>query len=287
MTLDFDEADFCVPEDGHPDEVSLSVSGNTTSSETKPDATAVSRPMPPPARPVAGNLGNGANTRPPQTPNQSAQRQVSVSANNQTRPPPQNQQLPPRVPFGAAQSGARNVQTPPPQTTGAPEPLAFFSARALSQLPPDASTSSSVDTQLPIPQGVQAFNPKAESPSIRKTPGIDHSKSKPVARNGQHVSPSSSQQGSGGAARPSAPQQAGRGNLVNPQFDHARRIGAPGGVGSPLSNRSQYRPPTIKRPIQTDPNNGGRSPLIDVNSNLPINVVSDTAGPDIKRQKTG
>ena len=47
---------------------------------------------------------------------------------------------------------------------------------------------------------------------------------------------------------------AGKPNVVNPQLDQTRRIGAPGGgmgggfSSSPSGNRGQYRPLTVKRP---------------------------------------
>jgi DNA repair and recombination protein RAD52 len=39
--------------------------------------------------------------------------------------------------------------------------------------------------------------------------------------------------------------------VVNPQLDHTRRIGAPGS-SSPLGNRGQFRPLTVKRPAGGD-----------------------------------
>lgn len=173
---------------------------------------------------------------------------------------------------------------PPP---GA-ETTMFFSARSIGR---------SADAKEPGLGSSHVFNPKAESPSIRKTPGIDHNSSKPLARNGQHVAPTSSQSGASSSStagftpvRPGGP--ATRGNLVNPALDPGRRIGAPGAAGSPLANRSSYKPPTMKRPL---PGESGvaRSPLVDLPANTAAQGATTTATPaigaglDAKRQKTG
>lgn len=177
------------------------------------------------------------------------------------------------------------------------------------------------------PLSTQAFNPNAESPSIRKTPGIDHTKSKPVNRSGQHVAPTESKGGgdSGGKtpgpasiALPMGVERAGsganvggngfnttggqphqqqqgpivaqRGGIINPQLSQTRRIGAP--VGSPMGNRGQYRPPTIKRPLPNESNNGAgaRPALAEVGVNGTVNVAAgggNGVGGDPKRQKMG
>lgn len=207
-----------------------------------------------------------------------------------------------------------------------------MSARAVKQLV--GSDDQSVEkAKLPIvPLSTQAFNPHAESPSIRKTPGIDHTKSMPLNRSGQHVAPAETKAtdadaknsgplpislgagsgkpgpggnvgaggfgsaGSGGGGvigqpKP-GPVPAQRGSVANPQLNQARRIGAP--VGSPMGNRGQYKPPTIKRPLQSEGGNGGvagaaRPPLVEVGVNGTINAVSGggTVGGDPKRQKMG
>lgn len=206
--------------------------------------------------------------RPPQTPHQA-----------QGRPPmqPPNQQ-PSNQPAG---------QTPGDQGG----PVTFFSARSI-------QTDANQNTAAP-PQNRQVFDPKAESPSIRKTPGIDHTSSKPVARNGQHVPPASQSSGptSGGAAtgftgsRPGGNAGRGGSNLVNPSVENTRRIGAPGGPGSPLANRGSYKPPTMKRPLPGETNGtaGTRVPLSDVATNAHVATAEATAQPDgvdAKRQKT-
>uniref|UniRef100_L2FUQ9 RAD52 homolog n=1 Tax=Colletotrichum fructicola (strain Nara gc5) TaxID=1213859 RepID=L2FUQ9_COLFN len=155
------------------------------------------------------------------------------------------------------------------------------------QIPDSALQGNNTDAPLMMPAGQQAFNPKAESPSIRKTPGIDHNSSKPLSRNGTHVPPTSTQQAEtpakGSGFTPVRP--AGASPAPNPQFSQARRIGAPGGAGSPLANRGSYRPPTMKRPLQQD-GGAGRPALADVSNNGGVSTASGGGpGLDPKRQK--
>ena len=130
--------------------------------------------------------------------------------------------------------GAPLTGTPPPATSttiSSDPPVGFFTARA-------AETIQSASG--PLPQA-PSFNPHLESPSIRKTAGVDHSKTKPVAR--ELV----------GAPPPPVQSPASRPNCVNPQADKARRVGMPGGGASPLANRSSYKPPQMKRPAEGNP----------------------------------
>lgn len=82
------------------------------------------------------------------------------------------------------------------------------------------------------PPDAPAFNPHAESPSIRKTSGIDHSKSRPVNRESLGISTDS----------PLRPAIQRGGAFVNPQLDATRKIGMPTSP-SPLQNRTSYKPP--------------------------------------------
>ncbi|KAK4453831.1 hypothetical protein QBC34DRAFT_344090 [Podospora aff. communis PSN243] len=306
---ELDEADFNIIDEGHPDEVVLPVSHPVASNDKPPNQTSNSNAsMQPPARALVRTGSAGANPpRPPQTPNQQPPpRQFSNSfngpqgntSNSNSRPPPNqqfNQSKPPPAPQNqsvAAQPPTAAPQPPVP-TTAPPEGVGFFSARAVKNIAEDAIASGHI-----APKGGQVFNPKAESPSIRKTPGIDHTKSKPVARNGQHVPPATSGDntttisadiaGSPGIRpmpRPGPPM--GRGNVINPQLDQTRRIGAPGS-SSPLANRNQYRPPTMKRPPGADvaQPSTGRPPLADLPSNAPATTgIDGPSGPDTKRQR--
>lgn len=108
------------------------------------------------------------------------------------------------------------------QDTSAPPAVGFYPAKVATIIqesesapPPDAPT----------------FNPHAESPSIRKTSGIDHSKSRPINREALGIS-----------TDPPVRPPAQRGAFVNPQLDAARRIGMPTSP-SPLQNRTSYKPP--------------------------------------------
>ncbi|KAK4162572.1 hypothetical protein QBC43DRAFT_345679 [Cladorrhinum sp. PSN259] len=318
---ELDEADFNISEEGHPDEVVLSTSDTSTISNegrsqlgNNNNNNNTNTTMQPPARPLerAGSLGNNFSKpppqaqpqqQPPQTPNAAPRTNafIGTSSNNnaapgpsrptgqfnQSRPPPPQannttKQFQPKPPPAVVMTPPPNVPTAPP----AGEPIGFFSARAVSKLPEDALASG----QVSIKEGGQ-FNPKLESPSIRKTPGIDHTTSKPLSRTGQHVPPALSDdkdKPAGPAAGPAAgrpPMMSrpapplARGNVINPQLDQTRRIGVPGSgpSSSPLANRNQYKPPTMKRP-----------PLSDIPSNAPVNGgnVGINGLPDAKRQRT-
>jgi DNA repair and recombination protein RAD52 len=119
------------------------------------------------------------------------------------------------------------------------------------------------------------FTPKLESQSIRKTPGVDHQRSKPLTKDLKHV-PASSQAVAPGGLGP-------RPNIMNPQLDAARRIGMPGSP-SPMSNRGQYKAPTMmKRPIEGAGGGDARVPLVDLPANGAIGTGD--AGGDLKRQR--
>ena len=115
--------------------------------------------------------------------------------------------------------------TPPSVVSNSVEhdlPIGFFTARA----------AESVQNMSGLPLKPPAFNPRLESPSIRKTAGVDHTKTKPMEREAIIALP--------GAIQP-------RSNFVNPQMDKARRVGMPVVAASPLQNRNLYKPPQIKR----------------------------------------
>jgi DNA repair and recombination protein RAD52 len=77
----------------------------------------------------------------------------------------------------------------------------------------------------------------------------------------------------------------GRGpvNVVNPQMDATRRIGVPGG-GSPMANRSGYKPPTFKRSVDGGGGADNRTPLVDLPANEAMGLGD---GGDLKRQRLG
>ncbi|KAF3760569.1 recombination protein Rad52 [Cryphonectria parasitica EP155] len=295
---EFDEVDFNMMDDDHPDEVSVPQSEKPTpqSNGNKPNLPG----MQPPSRPLSRSHSAGNPARPPQTLGQAYPRPHPQHNPNQATPRPQHplqQQM--AQPRSASGSNGPH-QTPPPQAqaqngAASSEGVGFFSARAVKQF---AGSKGDEEPKLPTaPLGAQAFNPHAESPSIRKTPGIDHTKSKPVARNGQHVAPAEGNEGessgpntSNGGGQQQGPMAGQRGNVVNPQLSQARRIGAPVGPGGPVGNRGQYRPPTIKRPLPNEGANGAARPaLADVSTNGTVIAVpaGGLVGGDPKRQKMG
>ncbi|KAI3326341.1 Sts1 protein [Xylariaceae sp. AK1471] len=205
---------------------------------------------------------------------------------------PNAQQQPPRHTSHAnttSQQAAANsrMMTPPPNAGSRPptamnapngasnEPATFFSARSVKDVPEHADPGTAV-----LGGGAKIFDPRAESPSIRKTPGIDHKSSKPLSRTGVHVQPLKRE------PEQQRPTPNGPPNVVNPSLAQMRQIGAPGGAGSPLGNRGQYRPPTMKRPAPNGPDGGNGTPLTEVSTNRPLPAAGAGAiGADAKRQK--
>ena len=168
---------------------------------------------------------------------------------------------PPRLPQDPQLAiDAHPKDTPSLDSSNASEhepPIGFFTARAAESL------QSGPVSAMKAP----AFNPHLESPSIRKTAGVDHSKTKPVGRDIVGAPPA-----------PAVP----RASFTNAQSDKMRKVGMPMGAASPLQNRGSYKPPQMKRPAEST---GARSALEDV-TNASVNVSTDAAA-DVKRQKIG
>lgn len=255
-------------EEGHPDEVVL---GTTSNSSILAPPTRTAAPV----------------NQAPQTPNNGSRYAAHAPGPAAAaRPPgPQGQHAPPphARPNDPALNTPNAAASRPPD--GAPaEPVGFFSARAVNKEIPESSLAG----DGLVPKAQQLFNPKAESPSIRRTPGIDRNSSKPILRS--TLQPQGSQAGpppgSGLGSRPPVGLQAGRGNVVNPHMDQTRRIGAPSAGVSPLANRSQYRPPTMKRPLPGDGPARGRPALAEVSTNGGVAEGEVQNGVDTKRQKT-
>ena len=215
-----------------------------------------------PQTPISGGTRNSvlpSNTSEgPEIPGQETKPQHVPAPQQQVNPSITGQQLPERrLPQNAPPQGnLGSKDTPSLDSSSTSEhepPVGFFTARAAESLQNGAG----------LPLKAPAFNPHLESPSIRKTAGVDHTKTKPVGREAV-----------------GAPSQTAlsRGNFVNPQSDKTRRVGMPMGAASPLQNRRSYKPPQMKRPVE---NSGLRSALGDV-----TNVTSE-AGGDGKRQKIG
>ncbi|MCJ1476691.1 DNA repair protein rad52 [Lambiella insularis] len=312
---DFDEVDFSVTTGEHPDEVTLDAtmssahfarnaspirngqSVNQVANDPNPQQ---SRPPPSRMQPIPTNNPIGPQTPmlAPPTNNQPIARQATYAQTNQIvmpRPSHGAQQAgnlsrPQANPHNLAQSatpavGNSNLSSPRPQgRVGVPnnpqggtppsrssgsmdvEPVVgFFTARA----------AESLQSAKNLPPNVSHFNPHAESPSIRKTAGVDHTKTKPVGRD---------MIGAPGQVNQSVPPM--RTNFVNPQADQARRIGMPGAAASPLQNRNSYKAPqmTNKRPAEDGTVHYGRPPLSDVTS-ASANAPIDLNKVDIKRPK--
>lgn len=261
-----------------------------------------SRPQTPKAPPVRNHSGPSA---PPQSrPTHAASKPPQVQAGlNDTNQNPGRPQVRPTPPTNAQQPQPQQQSsvttrpahsTPPeqirPQQQVPPlpqqqlpkphePPVGFITSRAAELLrdqPPDASVA------IALPK----FNPNADSPSIRKTSGIDHAKSAPVRRDNLNSLPAAHNVPQPNPAQRPQAQQAPT-NFVNPAENLQRRIGAPGGAMSPHSNRSAYKPPSmaagVKRPAppQLDGTGHARQPLADV-SNI---IGHDISGEDAKKQR--
>lgn len=302
--LDIDEADFCVMEDGHPDEVALPEQGNSSSNSsnerTRTDTPATGNQTPQNMQRSARALGrsssggavqaNGPSGRPPQTPAQGPnvpQRQVQQATGNYVNRPssgPQqgrplqgpgtsssmnsNGQQPRSVSSvgpsaatatsgsgataGAAASAAANARTDgnavaamPAAAGGDTLPTAFFSAKSIKSLPEEAlKETNGLAAAAGAGVPVSLFNPKLESPSIRKTPGFDHNSTKPIVKSDVLAASQAianggtgdqtairSATGTGGPAQPQ-PQQ--------PQARHAAVSSAMAGRSAPPQHLPQH-----------------------------------------------
>ena len=284
---DFDEADFNVPQRDHPDEVILnhslpseqfrrrnSLPGKagfiaTRTTDNSGLQTPLSRTCYTASDPVTSlktplHRAASRSALPshrsdgPQKLSMEMKPQLISAPPEEAKPPMTEQQLPKaHMPQDSLPQGhSMSSEAPSFDSSSTSEhnpPVGFFTARA----------AESLQTGLGIPLKAPAFNPHLESPSIRKTAGIDHTKTKPVGREAV-------------GAPPQPPVALA--NFINPQSDKTRRVGMPMGAPSPLQNRGLYKPPQMKRAVE---NGGPRLALGDV-----TNVVSD-AGGDVKRQKVG
>ncbi|KAI9371557.1 hypothetical protein BJX61DRAFT_19669 [Aspergillus egyptiacus] len=270
----FDEADFNVGEGGNPDEIVVEAEsqkmhqpptpggksnvppkpsnyGSGVPAGANPHVVTPSKPERPmnqaPGRGPVPNQATNSRQYPSAATNQYVNQRQSVSLPDAQRgyqngrPMPSAQQRagsvapsgPTQVPikqeFGANPQNAQVQNMAPPGTPGVddqrPPVVGFFSARGVDMLrdnPHNAIAAAPV------------FDPHAESPSIRKTAGVDHSKSVPISKPML-------------AGTSPAPNQTR--DFINPSTDMHRKIGAPGGsgIGSPMSkgpSTSSYRPLT-------------------------------------------
>ncbi|KJR84584.1 DNA repair and recombination protein RAD52 [Sporothrix schenckii 1099-18] len=373
---DFDEADFCVTDEGHPDEFVVressvpalpppqqSVGSRNTSplrqvvpqqngnynNQQRPARPGVppgapQTPTPMNARPIGNGSGNGFGQRPYQPganhqqtngPQQQGQRPQGFGSNgsnhngssnnnnnnsnnnsnnnnnnnnNSNNNNNNNNNNVKPTPLSTVNSSGGNGNNGAAGGAGEVEPTPWLSARAVAKV----GGGDPLPAVVPKIQGEHLFDPKAESPSIRKTPGFDHNSSKPIPRlnrpSGSIALPPSANAASNVAsASTSSPAAASnmpsgapaiggmttRSGVHHPGMEPIRRIGAPPSTASPLANRNQFRPPPMKRGPPTDSTTGAsRPPLADVPSNVPVNggtiVAAGSAGAasvDAKRQK--
>lgn len=278
---DFEAFDFDMDDMRHPDEVSLPLEPASTTKKTTHSSSERSIPttrtdLTTPSKPASGDPGTETTKFP----------QVSAPINVVPQPLPGQRATssavtlakPPRPDTRFPLDDDLSLDIPPPrpgQTVG------FYSAKAAEKL--DEKNSIVGDGNSAVPR----FNPHAESPSIRKTSGVNHNQSAPLKRD------------------LSVGTKPVRKDVLNPQIEQARRVGSPGPGGSFAGIRgpstSAYRPPTRRGPPEiqtaqaTKPTEAGtvdrmvqgvkRNPLGDV-SNVQHHVTSITAdGTDAKRQR--
>ena len=256
--------------------------------------------------------GTGTAPRPPQTPTPMNNRPNQSGFNNQlgNRPPQQAPRPQNSDNNGNGNSNEKPFSLKPTSNTstngGAEvEGTPWLSARAIAK----AGDDDALAAVAPSIKADHLFNPKAESPSIRKTPGVDHNSSKPIKNSrlnrpvGSVLTPSanaaasnnnnnnnnnSSSSSSTSAVNIASPATAVPGMTTRSGPNHVpsepvRRIGAPPSAASPLANRNQFRPPPMKRGPPADTAGGThRPPLADMPSN-----VSTTGGTAIAAGATG
>lgn len=219
-------------------------------------------PIPAPSRPEALPQNSSKITQhpnPPNTPNLAGQSVVKPELNL------------------ANKENAPNTKAPSPQSSQAIEkipeelPMGFFSARAAEALKTDPQSAV---------KNAPAFDPRFESPSIRKTAGFNHNMSAPVARNTYQILP------------PQLHKATTSNSSFIPSSSQAGRVGAPGSMNataftSPLPKptlTTSYRPP-MRRSMAVNNNtnaststtsaqgttnaNGKRPPLSDTTNVTP------------------
>jgi DNA repair and recombination protein RAD52 len=336
---DFSDADFSEGHNGHPDEVTLRAesrlslppvrstasvpTSNRPSERTRTSDPQTNGGMNTHSRPVSARISAPSFDHLPQPPPMQhhlsheqrplpAQQASSVRANSSANAPSapttssgdhssspghtlQHSALPQPAPVQPRK------QTPQPLNQQHAPPVGFYSARAASALNGAADVSTA-----PVSQ----FNPHSESPSIRKTIGIDHSRSIPVKRAAMGVADQAPSPVPPAREAMSAPPIPTR-DFVNPSSDMHRRIGAPsGGTVSPVAkgamNGSAYRPPTRRGPTDSAANSSiacgqgqghgqssatgiKRPPLGEISNMHASNATNQGGGDgeDTKRQRAG
>ena len=289
---DFEEIDFNEGNAGHPDEVTLPAE---SADSTRKSANPAPEQSFPPGRtdlttPSKSQLPGSADPR------LRAARPPHTSALTNTRPQPVPGQRPQGLPAPVTRPAgvdSRFLSETAPRASspgvslpdfGAPQPgqiVGFYSAKAAESL--DGNNNVVCDGPTIAPR----FDPHAESPSIRKTTGVNHGKSVPLKRD------------------LSVDTTPIRRDIVSLPPEPPRRVGGPGSIGPLPGTRgpstSAYRPPTRRGLVDSNPaqphpaEQGGvdrvlqaakRTPLGDV-SNMQHHATEVTAdGADVKRRRT-
>lgn len=289
---DFEEIDFNEGSMGHPDEIALPPD---TSDQTNKSSSSGPQRTFPPARPdlitpskpqFMANAGSRLMAAKPALP--------SGQSNVVPQPLPGQRAQAPSAPV--SRPSAADPRSPSENDSRAPSPsssshhfapalpgavMGFYSAKAADNLDGNNNVVGAGPADAP------RFNPHADSPSIRKTTGVNHGKSVPLKRD------------------LSVDTTPIRREMINPQMDPARRVGAHAPTGQFPGIRgpstSAYRPPTRRGPGDTIaapashlPEQGGvdrvlqtakRTPLGDV-SNMQHHATAVTSdGADAKRQR--
>lgn len=283
---DFDEIDFNEGSEDHPDEVALPADaaavkhGSTiagparTFASLSSDLTTPSKPggRPMVSKPTYNSIANGIAPQP--LPGQRPQAQSAPVNRSSTTDP----RFPSDIFTRTSSPGSSSNHFPAPNPG---QVVGFYSAKAADSLDGNNAVVGAGPAAAP------RFDPHADSPSIRKTSGVNHAKSVPLKRD------------------LSVDTTPIRRELMNPQLDQPRRVGTPGPTGQFPSIRgpstSAYRPPTRRGPLESGPaqaphlpDQGGvdrvmqapkRTPLGDL-SNVQHNATAVTTdGADAKRQR--
>jgi DNA repair and recombination protein RAD52 len=263
---------------------------------------------------VAGVQQRGSSVPPvpPQNNAKGGSRSNPTSANSTSRQPNQQpyQPNPPQQPHPNLSTPAQHSdldsdglpipRMPPP---GIPEGFVTGRNADIVNLPPNSAATAA---NRPSSSSI-AFNPHADSPSIRRTHGVNPGKSAPVMRSAIPNTAAANAPATNGVASArnpgTVPPQTGgaasgvsnglngattpvRTNFVNPAADMNRRIGMPPTAAGVL-NRSAYRPPQAAAPqaqtnMQAAANAGlKRPPLSDVSN---LQAQTDGAG-DAKKAR--
>ncbi len=238
-----------------------------------PPAQQFSRPT---GRPGPNNIPQA-----PQTPNQGPRPGPGPYPN---RPSGQNQQRPPtnQAAGGRRVTTIRRTRARPARRARRP----FFSAKAVSQLRTQGPSQAPKTRRCPCLKGRWPSTPRPRARRFARRPASTTRRPSPSRGTGSTSRPPRRSNRAAGrrgrtrttgrrplgavaaaatvtatatatsfrpaprrVVRPPRSLGVGRSGMGGAQFDHARRIGAPGAAGSPLANRNSYRPPTMKRPL--------------------------------------